>query len=172
MLDCKPVETPMDYTIKLGTIEGNPSVDKGRYQRLMIKLIYLFHTRLGLTFSINVVSHFMNNPIKEQMKVLYRILGYLKMTLFQKNKKKEILKFFQMYCTSFITNRKSTSRYCTYIQRNLVTWQCKKQSVVAQSSAKVKFRVMTHGIYERMWLEKLLNGLKFPVEDSMIIKLP
>ena len=31
---------------------------------------------------------------------------------------------------------------------------------------------MTHGIYERMWLEKLLNGLKIPVEDSMIIKLP
>lgn len=89
MLDCKPVETPMDYTSKLRTIEGNPSMDKGRYQRLMIKLIYLFHTRLGLTFSINVVSHFMNNPIKEQMKVLYRILGYLKMTLFQKNKKKK-----------------------------------------------------------------------------------
>ena len=80
MLGCKPANTPMDYTTKIGTIEGSAPIDRGRFQRLVGKLIYLSHTRLKIAFSISVVSQFMNNPIKEHMKVVYHILRYLKMT--------------------------------------------------------------------------------------------
>ena len=45
MLGCKFVDTPMDYTIKLGTVKGSALVDKGRYQRLVGKLIYFSHIR-------------------------------------------------------------------------------------------------------------------------------
>ena len=34
-----------------------------------------------LLFLVNVDSQFLNNPIEEYMKVVYRILKYLKMTL-------------------------------------------------------------------------------------------
>ena len=81
MLGCKLVDTPMDYTTKLGTIRGSAPVDKGRYQRLMGKLIYLSHTRPDIAFSIDVINQFMNNPTEEHMKVLYHILRYLKMTV-------------------------------------------------------------------------------------------
>ena len=80
MLGCKPANIPMDYTTKIGTIEGSAPIDRGRFQRLVGKLIYLSHTRLKIAFSISVVSQFMNNPIKEHMKVVYHILRYLKMT--------------------------------------------------------------------------------------------
>ena len=50
MLECKPAETPMDYTVKLGMIENGAPVDKGRYQRLVGKLIYLSHTRPNIGF--------------------------------------------------------------------------------------------------------------------------
>ena len=80
MLGCKPTNTPMDYTTKIETIEGSAPIDRGRFQKLMGKLIYLSHTRPKIAFSINVVSQFMNNPIKEHMKVVYHILRYLKMT--------------------------------------------------------------------------------------------
>ena len=56
MLGCKPTNTSMDHTIKLGIIEGSSLVDKGRYQRLVKKLIYLSHTRLDIAFSVSVVS--------------------------------------------------------------------------------------------------------------------
>ena len=39
--------------------------------------------------------------------------------------------------------KKSTSGYCTFLEGNLVTWKSKKQTIVARSSAKAKFRVMT-----------------------------
>ena len=37
MLDCKPIDTPMDPNVKLVPREGDP----GRYQRLVGKLNYL-----------------------------------------------------------------------------------------------------------------------------------
>ncbi|KAL5812183.1 hypothetical protein ACOSQ3_027133 [Xanthoceras sorbifolium] len=44
MMDCKPIETSMDTTIKLGGNIDSAPVDKGRYQRLVGRLIYLTHT--------------------------------------------------------------------------------------------------------------------------------
>ena len=57
--------------------------------------------------------------------------------------------------------------YCTHVWGNLVTWQNKKQFVIARSSAKAELRVMTYGICEGMWLKRLLNELSIPVEYSM-----
>ncbi|RVX15195.1 hypothetical protein CK203_008077 [Vitis vinifera] len=56
MLKCKLADTPMDHTNKLGTMEGSAPIDKGRYQRLVGKLVYLSHTRLDIGFSIGVMN--------------------------------------------------------------------------------------------------------------------
>ena len=49
-----------------------------------------------------------------------------------------------------ITNRRSTSGYCTFVWGNLVTWRSKKQSVVARSSAKAEYQAMAHGVCEML----------------------
>ena len=81
MIDCKPAETPMNHTTKLGNLERSALVDKRRYQRLVGKLIYLVHTRSNINFPMNAVSQFMNNPNEENMEAVFRILRYLKMSL-------------------------------------------------------------------------------------------
>ena len=45
MIDCCPVDIPIEQNLKLslGT-GGDTKVDKGQYQRLVGKLIYLAHT--------------------------------------------------------------------------------------------------------------------------------
>ncbi|RVW80146.1 Retrovirus-related Pol polyprotein from transposon TNT 1-94 [Vitis vinifera] len=100
MLGCKPAETPMDTTVKLEESNGSALVDKGRYQRLVGKLIYLSHTRPDIGFFVSVVSQFMNNPTEKHMTAVIRILRYLKMTpgkglFFQRTTKKEIEIFFR-----------------------------------------------------------------------------
>ena len=95
MLGCKPVETPMDTTIKLEESGGSAPVDKGRYQHLVGKLVYFYHTRPDIGFSVSMVSQFMNNPTEKHMTAVTRILRYLKMTpgnglFFQRTTKKEI----------------------------------------------------------------------------------
>ena len=48
MLGCKLVETPMDPTMRLGDQEPSIPMDRGRFQRLVGKLIYLSHIDLAL----------------------------------------------------------------------------------------------------------------------------
>ncbi|RVX02121.1 Retrovirus-related Pol polyprotein from transposon RE1 [Vitis vinifera] len=149
MLGCKPVDTPMDPTTKLGAKENCAPVDKGRYQRLVGKLIYLSHTRPDIGFSVSMVSQFMNNSNEEHMEVVYRILKFLKLT------------------PGLVQDQRSTSGYCTYVWGNLVTWRSKKQLVVSRSSAKAEFRAMAHDICEGIWLRRVLKELKISDEEPM-----
>ena len=55
MLDCKPIDTPMDLNVKLVLGQGEPLRDPGRYGRLEGKLNYLTITRLDIFFFVSVV---------------------------------------------------------------------------------------------------------------------
>ena len=68
-----------------------------------------------------------------------------------------------------MTNQKSTTGHCSNVWGNLVTWRSKKQSVVARSSAEAKFRALSHGICEGIWLQRMLKEPKISTSYSMKI---
>ncbi|KAL5779663.1 hypothetical protein ACOSQ2_010400 [Xanthoceras sorbifolium] len=170
MMGCRPADTPMDSTTKLGAKGESGLVDKGRYQRLVGKLIYLSHTRPDIGFAVSYVSHC---PNEEQMEAVYRILRYLKKTpgqglFFKKHSDRKIEVFADADWAGSIVDRRSTTGYCTYVWGNLVTWRSKKQSVVARSSAEAEFRAMAHGVCEGIWLRRLLKELWMITEPITI----
>ncbi|RVX15414.1 ATP-dependent Clp protease proteolytic subunit-related protein 4, chloroplastic [Vitis vinifera] len=112
MLGCQPVNTPIEEGLKLCVEPNLVSTDKGRYQRLVGRLMYLAHTRPDLAYALSVVSQYMHNPGEQHMNTVMRIL------------------------------RRSTSGYFTFVGGNLVTWKSKKQNVVARSSEEAEFRGM------------------------------
>ena len=59
MLDCKPVDTPMDPNVKLVPGQGESLGDLGRYRRLVGKLNYLTITQPYISFPMSVVSKFL-----------------------------------------------------------------------------------------------------------------
>lgn len=63
--------------------------------------------------------------------------------------------------TDSIEHQRSTTRYCTFL---LITWSSKKQNVIAGSSAKTEFWVVAQGIYEGLWLRKLLEELQMQIK--------
>lgn len=136
------------------------------------KLIYLSHTRPDISFAVSVASQFMNNPTEDHMEAVYRILRYLKMTLgqglfFKKTTNREVTIFTDSDWAGSVTDRRSTSGYCTYVWGNLVTWRSKKQSVVSRSSAEAEFRALSHGICEGIWLKRVLNELGIQIAESI-----
>lgn len=140
----------MDPNTKLGRRMDGVLVDRSRYQRLVGKLIYLSHTRLDITFVVSIVIQFMHSPSEEHLDVVYRILRYLKGTVsrrlfFNKGSKRSVEAFIDVDWAGAIDDRKSTSGYCTFVWRNLVTWRSKKQSVIARSSVEAKFRAIAQG---------------------------
>lgn len=80
MLGARPVESPMDPNAKLEIKPDDTPVDKGRYLRLVGRLIYLSHTRPDIAFAVSCGSHFMHSPSEIHMQEVYRILKYLKGT--------------------------------------------------------------------------------------------
>ncbi|KAL5776979.1 hypothetical protein ACOSP7_009905 [Xanthoceras sorbifolium] len=113
MLDCKPADTPMDFTNKLRSIQDSAPIEKGRYQRLVGKLIYLSHTRPNIAFSVSAVSQYMNNPTEEHMIAVQKILRCLKITpgkrlFFKKNVTRGVEVYSNADWAGSITDRRST----------------------------------------------------------------
>jgi hypothetical protein len=172
MLGCKATDNPVEVNVKLGECGKSPLVDKGRYQRLVGGLIYLSHTRLDITYAVSVVSQFMHSPREPHMEAVYRILRHLKSSpdkglLFSQHDHLKIEAYTDANWAGSITDRRTTSGYCTFMGGNLVTWQSKKQSVVARSNTEAEFRAMAQGVYEILWLKILFTELGFDSKDSM-----
>ncbi|KAK0594035.1 hypothetical protein LWI29_029766 [Acer saccharum] len=172
MLGCKPADTPMESSYKISFKEDSPPVDTGRYQRLVGKLIYLSHTRPDIGFPVSVISQFMNKPNEEHLEAVYRILRYLKMNpgkgiFFRKGTSKDVEIYSDADWAGSITDRRSTTGYCTYVWGNLVTWRSKKQSVVARSSAEAEYRALAQSICEGLWLKRLLDELRISTRETM-----
>ncbi|XP_047940873.1 secreted RxLR effector protein 161-like [Salvia hispanica] len=141
--------------------EGKPT-DRGKYQRLVEKLIYLAHTRPDIAYAVGVVSQFIHAPQEEHWEATLRIVRYLKGTskhglLFEKHGHLEIHGYTD--AAGNPNDRKSTAWYFTFVGGNLVTWRSKKQKVVALSSAEAEFCGIKSGLTELLWLRKLMREL-------------
>src|ERR1044072_6435970 len=113
----------------------------------------------------------MHSPYEEHLEAVYRILRYLKGNPgkglhFKKTIQRNVSIFTDADWTGSVTDRRSTSRYYTYVWGNLVTWRSKKQGVVARSSAEAEFRAMSQLFCEGLWILRVVEEVK------MKIKLP
>lgn len=166
LLDCKPADTPIVQNHQLGEYPNQVPRDKGKYQKLVGKLIYLSHTRPDIDYAISVVSQFMHRSSRDHMNDVIQILQYLKSSpekglMFTKNSHLEVEGYTDVDWAGDIIDRKFTSGYFTFVGGNLVAWWSKKQKVVALSSAEAEFHGMAKGLCELLWLRKLLTEVGF-----------
>ena len=56
-------------------------------------------------------------------------------------------------------DQKSTTRYCTYVGGNLVTWHSQKQKIVSYLSAEAEYRAMAATAREMVWLQSFVQDL-------------
>ncbi|RVW70185.1 putative mitochondrial protein [Vitis vinifera] len=136
MSGCQPVNTPIEEGLKLCVEPNQVSTDKGRYQRLVGRLMYLAHTRPDLAYALSVGILFAKNVDHQSIEV-----------------------YTDADWAGAVDDRRSTSGYFTFVGGNLVTWKSKKQNVVARSSAEAEFRGMALGLCEALWLRLLLQDL-------------
>ena len=138
MSACQPADTPVEEGLKLCVESDQVPVDKGRYERLVGRLMYLAHTRPDLAYALSIVSQFMHNPSEQHMNAVMHILRYLKSApgkgiLFTKNEDyQSVDAYIDADWAGAVDDRRSTSGYFTFVGGNLVTWRSKKQNVVSR----------------------------------------
>lgn len=120
--------TLVESNAKLGGYTNSPPVDKGMYQRLVQRLVYLSHTGPYIAYPMSLVSQFMHCLIESHMQTLRRILCYSKTA-----SGKEILfragggsldmqGYTDADYTKSLMDRRSTIGYCMFLGGNLVSW--------------------------------------------------
>ncbi|XP_062118700.1 uncharacterized mitochondrial protein AtMg00810-like [Humulus lupulus] len=147
MSGCKLVATLIESKGKYKKVTKENIIDKGMYQRLVGKMMYLSQTRLDIVFFVSLVSQYMHNLLEQHLEAMYRILHYLKKTpgtrlLFKKNEERGVETFTNAEWVGSIEDRRSTTGYCTKVWGNLVTWRSKKQPAVARNSVEAELRAL------------------------------
>jgi hypothetical protein len=80
MINCRPVSTSMSSSDKISKYDGSPlsSDDTTLYRSTVGALQYLMMTRLDISFVVNKVYQYMQQPTIEHCTSVKRILRYLK----------------------------------------------------------------------------------------------
>ncbi|XP_049936825.1 retrovirus-related Pol polyprotein from transposon RE2 isoform X2 [Nymphaea colorata] len=173
-LGCRPFLTPMESGTKISIKTGNilDEEGKGRYQRLVGKLIYLTLTRPDITYAVNVLSQFMHAPTDCHWKSAERVLGYLKNNpgkglLYTQQDQLNIEGYSDADWAGCTDTRRSTTGYCILLGGNLVVWRSKRQEVCSRSSAEAEYRAVAMGVTEMLWLKILLAHIGVETEEKM-----
>ncbi|GFY96447.1 hypothetical protein Acr_11g0007530 [Actinidia rufa] len=125
-------------------------------------------------FRIGDPLPFMSSTRSTHMEVALRIVRYLKFhpghdLFYRVHSHLHVGAFTDADWLGSPSDRRPTTRYCTFLCGNLVTWKSKKQIVVVRSSAKAEYRVLTHTSCELLWLKHFLKESMFEVPLPMSI---
>ena len=168
MQDCKPVLTPMEQNLKISKFEGGGKVDSTTYRQLIGSLIYLTTTRLDLSYSVSIISRFMQEPLDIHWNAAKRVLRCIQGTkyfglLYKKTKNFVLGGFSDVDFAGSIDDRASTSGYLMNMGSAAVSWSYKKQATVATSSAEAEYISAWEAACEIVWLRRVLQDLGIPL---------
>lgn len=146
MLECNPVQVPMQAKLKLSSKGDSPYVDATEYRSLIGSLRYLVNTRPDLAFAVGYVSRFMEKPQEEHLVAVKQILRYIAGTadegvfyLRRRGGKTTLEGFSDSDLAGCLDRRKSTSGVLFFLGESPISWQSSKQKVVALSSCEAEY---------------------------------
>lgn len=181
MTNCNPISTPSDINQKL-TKQMSPKADHGNsqmqsvpYQEAVGSLLYLVQgTRPDLTFAVNNVSRFNNNPGKPHWEAVKRILRYLKGTSslkleYSKNDKSRIVGYSDADWGGDQDDRRSCTGYVFTFSGGAISWASKRQATVALSSAEAEYMAMSCATQEALWLKQMEEDLWAKLKDDPVV---
>ena len=125
MMDCKPMSTPL-VVKHTPSAEATPLADPSHYRGIVGALQYLTLTRPDLSYSVNYVSQFMHAPTAAHLKLIHRILRYVKGTLstgihLTSDSSLALSAYFDADWAGCPTTRCSTTGYCTFLGSNVIS---------------------------------------------------
>ncbi|GJX91942.1 ribonuclease H-like domain, reverse transcriptase, RNA-dependent DNA polymerase [Tanacetum coccineum] len=146
MIDCNETLIPMDPGTKLTKITEGTMVNSTEYRSLTGCLRYLIHTRPDLSYSVGLLSRFMQEPNEQHMKAISD--------------------------SSYRVNTqegKRTTGIIFYYGESLISWSIQKQATVALSSRESEFITATAAATQALWLKILLSKLTRSQEEKVTI---
>lgn len=176
--NCKPVKIPMQANIKLEkepTISGEAEkVDEKLYQEIIGSLLYLsLYSRPDIMCAVSMLSQFSKDPRKQHLNAAYYVIKYLNSTknavLTYRKSGLPLKGFCDANWAQDVNDRKSQSGFCFLLAGGLVSWESKKQKVVATSSAEAEYVALTEATKEASYLGYVLHELGYSSQSPIVM---
>ncbi|GKB51210.1 putative ribonuclease H-like domain-containing protein [Tanacetum coccineum] len=145
----KTASTPMKPNKALIKDEEAEDIDVHLYRSMIGLLMYLTAFRPDIIFDVCAYARFQVTPKTSRLHVVKRIFRYLKgqpkLGLWYP---RDSLFYLEAFSDSDYVgaslNKKSTTGGCQFLGKRLISWQCKKQTMVANSTTEAEYVAATN----------------------------
>ncbi|KAJ9545521.1 hypothetical protein OSB04_025228 [Centaurea solstitialis] len=168
MNDAKPASTPMETHKHLTADVEGEEVDVHHYRSMIGSLMYLTASRPDIMFVVCVCARFQVRPKESHLHAVKRIFKYLKgqprLGLWYPNVSSfDLVAYTDSDYGGANLDRKSTSGGCQFLGGRLVSWQCKKQTTVSQSTTEAEYIAASQCCSQVLWIQNQMQdyGLSF-----------
>lgn len=174
MMNCKTMPTPISASIKLQGDDNSGEVDAKSYRSLIGKLMYITHSRPDITYSVHLLSRFMNKPTKLHFSAGKRILRYLAGTLnygiwYKRTDSLNLEGFSDSDWGGCLEDRKSTTGVVFSLGSGAISWLSKKQEVIALSSTEAEYIALCAAICQGIWLSRVLGDCGVKLANPFVM---
>nr|GFA84162.1 uncharacterized mitochondrial protein AtMg00810-like [Tanacetum cinerariifolium] len=142
--DVRSSNTPMDKENPWGKDRTGKDVELHIYRSMIGSLMYLTASRLEIMFVVCACARNQVTPKECHLHAVKRIFQYLKGhpklgLCYPKASPFDLVAFSDSDYGGASQDRKSTTRGSQFLSRRLISWQCKKQTIVATSTTEAEY---------------------------------
>nr|GEU42241.1 putative ribonuclease H-like domain-containing protein [Tanacetum cinerariifolium] len=121
-------------------------------------LMYLTASRPDIMFAVCACARHQVTPKECHLHAVKRIFRYLKGNLnlglwYPKESPFDLVAYSDSDYSGANQDRKSTTRGCQFLGRRLISWQCKKQTIVATSTTEAEYVAAASGCGQVLWIQ-------------------
>ncbi|GKD27307.1 hypothetical protein Tco_1233521 [Tanacetum coccineum] len=169
----KPASTPIEAHKSLGKDKEGEEVNVHLYRSMIGCLMYLTASRPDIMFAVCLCARFQVTPKVSHLHAVKRIFRYLKHQpnlglWYPKDSPFHLEAFSDSDYAGDNHDRRSTSGGCQYLGRRLVSWQCKKQTIVAISSTEAEYVAAASCCAQVLWMQNQLLDYGFNFMNTEI----
>ncbi|KAL2241352.1 UNVERIFIED_CONTAM: Retrovirus-related Pol polyprotein from transposon RE1 [Sesamum indicum] len=174
LAQAKPASSPFPPGLKLDASSGPVFSRPDSYRRLVGRLLYLGFTRPDISYSVQQLSQYLNQPHDSHWRAALHVVRYLKGCpskglYFPASNSLVLRAFCDADWASCPDSRRSLTGYCVFLGDALVSWKTKKQSTVSRSTAESEYRSLASTVCELRWISFILSD--FNISTSLPIEL-
>ncbi|GJY48020.1 putative ribonuclease H-like domain-containing protein, partial [Tanacetum coccineum] len=148
--EVKTASTPMETQKPLLKDEDGEEVDVHLYRSMIGSLMYLTSSRHDIMFVVCACARYQVNPKVSHLHAVKRI--------------------FSDYARASL-DRKFTTGGCQFLGSRLTSWQCKKQTVVANSTSEAEYVAASSCCGQVLWIQNQLLDYGYNFLHTKILNL-
>ncbi|GKA32000.1 hypothetical protein Tco_0718367 [Tanacetum coccineum] len=169
----KTASTPIETNKALLKDEEAEDVDVHLYRSMIGSLMYLTASRPDIMFVVCACARFQVTPKVSHLHAVKRIFRYLKGQpklglWYPRDSPFDLEAFSDSDYARASLDRKSTTGGCQFLGKRLISWQCKKQTIVANSTTKAEYVAAANCYGQVLWIQNQMLDYGFNFMNTKI----